>query len=95
MTPLRGSDLPGVTTAQMLDRSVVLRELMPKELKLDIDRLSREEAVNSTRYLAEIVGNAPAQQMDAATRKEFSARFRVPKSAPLDAPSWLPITPIP
>jgi hypothetical protein len=30
MTPLRGSDLPGVTTAQMLDRSVVLRELMPK-----------------------------------------------------------------
>lgn len=75
--------------AKMLDRSVVLRELMPQDLKLEIDRLSREEAVNSARYLAEIVGKAHARQMDAATRKEFSARFRVPKSAPLDAPSWL------
>jgi len=75
--------------AKMLDRSVVLRELMPQDLKLEIDRLSREEAVNSARYLAEIVGKAHARQMDAATRKEFSARFRVRKSAPLDAPSWL------
>jgi len=75
--------------AKMLGCSVVLRELMPQDLKLEIDRLSREEAVNSARYLAEIVGKAHARQMDAPTRKEFSATFRVRKSVPLDAPSWL------
>ena len=75
--------------AKLFDRSVVLRELMPQDLKLDIDQLSREEAVNSARYLAEVVGKAHTRQMDAATRKEFSASFKSRKSAPLDAPSWL------
>ena len=74
---------------RLLDRSVVIRELMPQDLKLEIDRLSREEAVNSARYLAEIVGKAHARQMDAATRRAFSATFKVRRSAPLDAPSWL------
>jgi uncharacterized protein (DUF2252 family) len=75
--------------AKMLTRSVVLRELMPQDLKLEIDRLTPEEAVTSARYLAEIVGKAHARQMDAATRKDFGATFKVRKSAPLDAPSWL------
>jgi len=69
--------------------ALVLRELMPQDLKLDIDSLSREEAVNSARYLAEVVGKAHARQMDAPTRREFSATFKVRRSAKLDAPSWL------
>jgi uncharacterized protein (DUF2252 family) len=75
--------------AKLLGRSVVLRELMPQDLKLEIDRLSREEAVNSARYLAEVVGKAHARQMDAATRKEFANTFKLRRSAQLDAPSWL------
>jgi uncharacterized protein (DUF2252 family) len=75
--------------AKMLDRPVVLRELMPQDLKLEIDRLSREEAVGSARYLAEIVGRAHARQMDAAARKALRSTFKLRKSAPLDAPSWL------
>jgi uncharacterized protein (DUF2252 family) len=75
--------------AKLLDRSVVLRELMPQDLKLQIDSLSREEAVNSARYLAEVVGKAHARQMDAATRRAFSATFKPRRSAKLDAPSWL------
>jgi uncharacterized protein (DUF2252 family) len=74
---------------RLLDRPVVIRELMPQDLKLEIDRLSREEAVNSARYLAEVVGKAHARQMDAATRREFSRSFQRRKSATLDAPSWL------
>ena len=74
---------------KLLDKSVVIRELMPQDLKLEIDQLSREEAVNSARYLAEVVGKAHARQMDAATRREFSASFKSRKSAALDAPSWL------
>jgi len=75
--------------AKLLDRSVVLRELMPQDLKLEIDSLSREEAVNSARYLAEVVGKAHARQMDAATRREFRKTFNARRSAKLDAPSWL------
>jgi uncharacterized protein (DUF2252 family) len=75
--------------ARLLDRSVVVRELMPQDLKLEIDQLTREEAVNSARYLAEVVGKAHGRQMDAATRKAFGATFKVRRSAQLDAPSWL------
>jgi uncharacterized protein (DUF2252 family) len=71
------------------ERPVVIRELMPQDLKLEIDQLSREEAVNSARYLAEVVGKAHARQMDAATRREFAASFNRRKGAKLNAPSWL------
>ena len=33
-----------------LGRSVVLRELMPQDLKLEIDQLSRAQAVDAARY---------------------------------------------
>ncbi len=75
--------------SRLLERSVVLRELMPQDLKLEIDQLSREEAVNSARYLAEVVGKAHARQMDSSTRREFAASFKRRKAAQLNAPSWL------
>jgi uncharacterized protein (DUF2252 family) len=75
--------------AKLLGRSVVIRELMPQDLKLEIDRLTRQEATNSARYLAEVVGKAHARQMDASTRKAFTATFKVRRSSQLDAPSWL------
>jgi uncharacterized protein (DUF2252 family) len=74
---------------KLLGRSVVLRELMPQDLKLEIDQLTRTEAVNSARYLAEVVGKAHARQMDPTTRKAFAASFGRRKGARLDAPSWL------
>jgi uncharacterized protein (DUF2252 family) len=76
-------------SARLLERSVVIRELMPQDLKLTIDRLSRREAVESARYLAEVVGKAHARQMDAATRKDFSSSLQTRRRARLDAPSWL------
>jgi uncharacterized protein (DUF2252 family) len=75
--------------ARLLGRSVVLRELMPQDLKLEIDRLTRAEAIDSARYLAEVLGKAHARQMDAATRRAFSATFKARRSPRLDAPSWL------
>jgi uncharacterized protein (DUF2252 family) len=76
-------------SSTLLGRPVVIRELMPQDLKVAIDRLSREEAVNSARYLAEVVGKAHARQMDSATRREFAASFDRRKAAKLNAPSWL------
>jgi uncharacterized protein (DUF2252 family) len=75
--------------SKLLDRPVVVRELMPQDLKLEIDRLSRQEAVESARYLAEVVGKAHARQMDATTRKTFAASFNARRSSKIDAPSWL------
>ncbi len=75
--------------SKLLRRSVVIRELMPQDLKLEIDQLSREEAVSSARYLAEVIGKAHARQMDASTRREFASSFLQRKSARLNAPSWL------
>jgi uncharacterized protein (DUF2252 family) len=76
--------------AKFLNRSVVLRELMPQDLKLQIDQLARKDAIEAARFLAEVVGKAHARQMDAKTRAEFHRSLNGrPRSAKLDAPSWL------
>jgi uncharacterized protein (DUF2252 family) len=75
--------------AKFLSRPVVLRELMPQDLKLEIDRLTREEAVAAASYLAGIVGKAHARQMDAATRKRWVAELDRNRSKSLDAPGWM------
>ena len=75
--------------ANLLGRPVVVRELMPQDLKLEIDALTREEAVGAARFLAAVVGKAHARQMDAATRKRWSAELKRHHSKSLDAPGWL------
>jgi uncharacterized protein (DUF2252 family) len=75
--------------AKFLSHPVVLRELMPQDLKLEIDRLTREEAVTAASYLAGIVGKAHARQMDAATRKSWMAELNRNRSKSLDAPGWM------
>lgn len=86
LSPALGSRMIAGT---LLGRSVVIRELMPQDLKLEIDQLSRTEAVNSARYLAEVVGKAHARQMDSSTRREFASSFIPRKRSKLNAPSWL------
>jgi uncharacterized protein (DUF2252 family) len=75
--------------AKFLSRPVVLRELMPQDLKLEMDRLTREEAVAAASYLAGVVGKAHARQMDAATRKSWIAELDRNRSKSLDAPGWM------
>jgi uncharacterized protein (DUF2252 family) len=74
---------------EFLGRSVVLRELTPHDLKVEIDQLSRDEAVEAARYLAEVVGKAHARQMDAPTRNDFARSLKVRRATRLGAPSWL------
>jgi uncharacterized protein (DUF2252 family) len=75
--------------AKFLSRPVVLRELMPQDLKLEMDRLTREEAVAAASFLAGVVGKAHGRQMDAATRKRWAAELSRNQSKSLDAPSWM------
>ena len=75
--------------AKMLKRSVVMRELMPQDLKLEMEQLTREQAVAAARYLAGVVGKAHARQMDPATRRSWSTELSRNQSRTLDAPGWL------
>ncbi len=73
----------------LMERSVFVRELLPQDLKLEIDQLTREEAMKAARFLAIVVGKAHAAQMDAATCRKWRAELGRSRSKRLDAPSWL------
>jgi len=75
--------------ARLLDKGVVIRELMPQDLKIEVDRLSEKEAVTLARYLAGIVGRAHGRQMDAATREVWRGELLKARTSTLNAPSWL------
>ena len=72
-----------------MGRDVFLRELMPQDLKLELDQLTRDEAVSAARYLASVVGKAHGRQMDVATRKQWREELSRHRSKGIDAPSWL------
>jgi uncharacterized protein (DUF2252 family) len=75
--------------SKLLGRDVFIRELMPQDLKLELDQLTREEATSAARYLAMIVGKAHGRQMDVATRRKWRKQLDHHHSKKVDAPSWL------
>ena len=76
-------------STRFLGHSVFLRELRPQDLKLEIDQLSREEAMVAARFLAGVVGKAHARQLDAQNRRKWAAELTRNRSKELDAPQWL------
>ena len=74
---------------RLQDRSVFLRELLPQDLKFEIERLSTKNAIRAARFLATIVGKAHARQMDASTRAAWKKELSKGQTKTLDAPSWL------
>ncbi|MCW3473473.1 DUF2252 domain-containing protein [Limobrevibacterium gyesilva] len=78
-----------MVAARLLDRAVFVRELLPQDLKLQIEQLTREEAVEVARFLTTVVGRAHARQMDPATGASWLAELQRNSSRSLDAPSWL------
>ena len=75
--------------AKLLGKAVVVRELMPQDLKIEINRLDRQEAMNLARYLAGVVGRAHGRQMDASQRRAWGSDLAKNRKASLEAPSWL------
>jgi len=75
--------------AKLLDKAVVVRELMPQDLKIEINRLSRQEAMELARYLAGVVGRAHGRQMRSEQRRAWRADLAKNHNAALEAPSWL------
>ena len=72
-----------------MGKPLFIRELLPQDLKIEIERVERDEAKEVAGYLAAVVGKAHARQMDRSARKEWRAELRRNRSKSLDAPSWL------
>jgi uncharacterized protein (DUF2252 family) len=66
-----------------------MRGLLPEDLKLEVDKISREEAMKAARYLAIVVGKAYARRLIAATRTLCHTELGRNRSADFDAPDWL------
>ncbi len=86
LSPNLGERMLAVTLG---GKDMVMRELMPQDLKFDLDHLTQEQAVAAARYLAGVVGKAHGRQMDAKTRSSWLSKLRKQHSKSLDAPSWL------
>ncbi len=75
--------------AQLMERSVVLRELLPQDLKLELDDIVEKEATQLAYYLAAVVGKAHARQMDDETRQGWYKELKRNQATSIDAPFWL------
>ena len=74
---------------RLLDKAVIVRELTPQDLKIEIDRLTRQEAKTMARYLGSVVGRAHGRQMDTTVRQEWLTVLAKNRTSSLEAPSWL------
>jgi uncharacterized protein (DUF2252 family) len=74
---------------RLLGKPMVMRELMPQDLKLEVEALTQDKARALAAYLAGVVGKAHGRQMTSAQRASWLAELSKARSAKLDAPSWL------
>jgi uncharacterized protein (DUF2252 family) len=75
--------------ARLLGKSVFIRELLPQDLQLEIEQLTRDEAMKAAGYLAAVLGKAHARQMDAPTMKKWKEELKRHRPKKKDSPSWL------
>ncbi|TWB29756.1 DUF2252 family protein [Nitrospirillum bahiense] len=78
-----------MVATRLLDKAMVLRELMPQDLKLEVDRLTSAKAKPLAAYLGGVVGTAHGRQMDPQDRSAWMKDLARARSARLDAPGWL------
>ena len=73
--------------ARLLQKPVVVRELMPQDLKLDIEHLAQTEAFEIAGYLASVVGQAHGRQLSMTDRSQWLRAVRPKRNA--KTPTWL------
>ncbi len=74
---------------RFMDKSLVVRELLPQDLKLEIEGMNEQEAKDLAFYLAFVVGRAHVRQMDDTTRKLWISELKRTEAKSIDAPFWL------
>ena len=66
---------------------VIVRELMPEDLKLKMEQSTRREAATAAQYLASVVGKARGRQMSVEERKAWKADLQKRHTSDLAAPA--------
>jgi uncharacterized protein (DUF2252 family) len=74
---------------RFLERTIFMRELLPQDLQLEIEHLTRDEAMKAAWFLAAVVGQGHARQMDTLAKQKWREELKRHRAAKLDAPSWL------
>ena len=75
--------------AKLMGKSVIVRELLPQDLKLEIEDVGEQEAEVLAFYLAYVVGKAHVRQMNEVARTSWLSQLKRGSSSTMDAPSWL------
>ena len=78
-----------VLAARFLDKAVFLRELLPQDLKIEVDTLTHDEAVKAAHYLGRVVGEAHARQMENGAREKWREELARHHPGEASDPSWL------
>ena len=78
-----------IVAGRLESKSVFIRELMPQDLKIEIDQMTIEEATRAASFLAAVVGKAHARQLNERARNKWAQELERNRSKSLDAPSWL------
>lgn len=78
-----------MVAAQIARKQVFVRELRPQDLKFELERLRRAEAVAIARLMAGVVGRAHGRQMQRTERQTWAREIKARHSKDLNAPRWL------
>ncbi len=78
-----------MVAVRLLDTPVVMRELMPQDLKLEVDRLTRDKGTALAAYLGGVVGKAHGRQMTAEARQSWKQELQRRRPTQVDVPNWL------
>ena len=78
-----------MVAVKMSGRSLFVRELLPQDLKLELEMFDDVEARATARALARVVGRAHARQMDDDERTSWRRQLEAASTRWLEAPSWL------
>jgi len=70
-------------------KTVFVRELRPQDLKIDLEQMGSDDAMEVARYLGNVVGRAHAAQLSRERRKSWLAELARNRPQNIDAPSWL------
>lgn len=86
LTPALGERM---RAGDVLGTPVIVRELMPQDMKLDIRRLQPNQAQRMADYLGAVVGYAHARQLSAEDRQAWHREVVRGRSKTTHAPAWL------
>jgi uncharacterized protein (DUF2252 family) len=62
---------------------------LPQDLKIEIERLTVDDAMKAASFMAGVVGKAHARQLNLGARQTWTKELERHRSKTLDAPNWL------